>query len=153
MSLHCIMNPGGGVLVQRVVEGIHSGSNLLEQIFSTENVHEVWRRGRANKGAAGIDNVKMSDFPDLYRPKWREIKHSLMERAYTPSPVLRVEIPKPDGSKRPLGIPTVLDKLIQQSIAQVLSRIFDPGFSMHSYRIQARPFGASGRQSNAKGHP
>jgi len=138
------MNPGGGVLVQRVMEGIPSGNNLLEQIFSTENVHEAWRRVRANKGAAGIDNIKVTDFPDMYRPKWGEIKQSLMEGTYTPSPVLRVEIPKPDGSKRPLGIPTVLDRLIQQSIAQVLSRIFDPGFSTHSYGF--RP-GRSGHQA------
>ncbi|BCS96213.1 group II intron reverse transcriptase/maturase [Desulfoluna limicola] len=144
MSLQYIMNPNGGMLLQRVMEGIPSGDNLLEQILSTENVHHAWKRVRSNKGASGIDNIKVTDFPEVYRPKWEGIKKSLMEGTYMPSPVLRVEIPKPDGSKRPLGIPTVLDRLIQQSIAQVLSRIFDPGFSEHSYGF--RP-GRSGHQA------
>jgi RNA-directed DNA polymerase len=78
MSLQYIMNPNGGMLLQRVVEGIPSGDNLLEQIFSTENVHTAWKRVRANKGAAGIDNIKVTEFPDMYRPKWGEIKQSLM---------------------------------------------------------------------------
>jgi RNA-directed DNA polymerase len=75
----------------------------------------------------------IDDFPEIFRPEWLKIKHALMEGSYIPSPVLRVEIPKPDGSIRPLGIPTVLDRLIQQSIAQVLTGIFDPGFSENSY--------------------
>ncbi len=144
MSLHSTMNPHGGVPVQRVMDGDPSEENLLEQILSTENMHNAWRRVRANKGAAGIDNIKVTDFPELYRSKWREIKRTLMEGTYTPSPVLRVEIPKPDGSKRPLGIPTVLDRLIQQSVAQILTTIFDPEFSEHSFGF--RP-GRSGHQA------
>jgi len=144
MSLYNIKNPYGGVPVQRVMDGDPSEENLLEQILSTENMRDAWRKVRANKGAAGMDNVTVADFPELHRPKWREIKRTLMEGMYMPAPVLRVEIPKPDGSKRPLGIPTVLDRLIQQAVAQILSTIFDPEFSEHSFGF--RP-GRSGHQA------
>lgn len=133
MSLYIMKMPIGRVAVQRVVEKTPSDEYLLEQIFATPNVREAWKRVKANKGAAGIDGIKIADFSERFRPEWQKIKHALMDGSYTPSPVLRVEIPKPDGSKRPLGIPTVLDRLIQQSIAQILTGIFDPGFSENSY--------------------
>ena len=99
MSLYSIEKPNGGVAVQRVVENTPSDENLLEQIFATPNVREAWKRVKANKGAAGVDGIKIDDFPEQFRPEWRKIKHALMDGSYIPSPVLRVEIPKPDGSK------------------------------------------------------
>jgi len=144
MSLCCTMNLNGGVETQRVGIAEPSGENLLEQILSTCNMRDAWKRVKANKGAAGIDHVSVDDFAGLFRPKWREIKNALMDGTYQPSPVLRVEIPKPDGSKRPLGIPTVMDRLIQQSIAQILSTLFDPSFSENSFGF--RP-GRSGHQA------
>jgi RNA-directed DNA polymerase len=105
---------------------------LLECILSIKNVSLAWKRVRANKGAAGVDEIGIEEFPDTFRSRWHEIRSTILEGKYIPSPVLRVEIPKPDGSFRPLGIPTVLDRLIQQAIAQVLGKLFDSGFSESS---------------------
>jgi RNA-directed DNA polymerase len=89
--------------------------------------------GCANKGAPGVDGITIEEFPDKTRPLWGDIRASLATGSYQPKPVLRVEIPKPTGGTRPLGIPTVLDRLIQQSIAQILTPIFDPDFSSASF--------------------
>ena len=132
MSLVRTVNPNGGVLYRRVVEEPFSNDHLLERILSAENVRRAWKQVRANKGAPGIDGVTVEQFPDTFRELWPKIRSNLFEGTYAPSPVLRVEIPKPDGSKRPLGIPTVLDRMIQQAIAQVLGLIFDPLFSESS---------------------
>jgi RNA-directed DNA polymerase len=85
----------------------------------------AWKRVKSNKGAPGINNISIKEFPDIIRDKW--------EGTYEPSPVLRVEIPKSTGETRPLGIPTVLDRLIQQAIARVLTPMFDHEFSDFSY--------------------
>jgi RNA-directed DNA polymerase len=132
MSFVYTVNPNGGVIYKRAVEVPFSKSNLLECILSAENVRRAWKQVRANKGAPGIDGVTIEQFPDTFRALWPQIRSTLFEGTYAPSPVLRVEIPKPDGSKRPLGIPTVLDRIIQQAIAQVLGFIFDPLFSESS---------------------
>lgn len=132
MSFVYTVNPNGGVIYKRAVEVPFSRSNLLERILSAENVRRAWKQVRANKGAPGIDGVTVEQFPDAFRALWPQIRSTLFEGTYAPSPVLRVEIPKPDGSKRPLGIPTVLDRIIQQAIAQVLGFIFDPLFSESS---------------------
>ena len=132
MSFIPTVNPNGGVVYRRVVEESFSKNQLLERILSTENISTAWKRVRANKGASGIDNITVEEFPLTFRECWPEIRSTLLEGAYIPSPVQRVEIPKPDGSKRPLGIPTVLDRLIQQAIAQIMGPIFDPCFSESS---------------------
>lgn len=132
MSSEHTMNPTGGVLPRRVMEEPPSQPQLLERILSNENIGKAWKRVRANKGAPGIDGVTVENFPDSFRARWPEIRAALFAGKYNPSPVLRVEIPKPDGSSRPLGIPNVLDRLIQQAIAQVLMPIFDPAFSESS---------------------
>ena len=132
MSSEHTMNPTGGVLSRRVMEEPPSQPQLLERILSNENIGKAWKRVRANKGAPGIDGVTVENFPDSFRALWPEIRAALFAGKYNPSPVLRVEIPKPDGSSRPLGIPNVLDRLIQQAIAQVLMPIFDPAFSESS---------------------
>ena len=132
MSFVYTVNPNGGVVYRRVVEEPFSNNHLLERILSTENVRRAWKQVRANKGASGIDGVTVEQFPGTFRELWPQIRSNLFEGTYVPSPVLRVEIPKPDGSKRPLGIPTVLDRIIQQAIAQVMGPIFDPWFSESS---------------------
>ena len=100
---------------------------------STENVKAAWKRVKANKGKPGFDRVTIEDFPDHFRPLWPGIRQLLLSGSYEPSPVLRTEIPKKTGGKRPLGIPIVLDRVIQQAIAQVIGPIFDPLFSEHSF--------------------
>ncbi|SNB46262.1 group II intron reverse transcriptase/maturase [Geobacter sp. DSM 9736] len=133
MSFHDTVNPNGGVPMERVVEPQTPEQHLLERILSTENMELAWKRVRANKGAPGVDGTTIEDFPDRFRPFWADIRASLAAGSYHPKPVLRVEIPKPTGGTRPLGIPIVLDRLIQQSIAQVLTPIFDPDFSGSSF--------------------
>jgi RNA-directed DNA polymerase len=133
MSFHDTMNPSGGVPMERVIDPPTPEQHLLERILSTENMELAWKRVRANKGAPGVDCITIEQFPDMFRPLWGDIRASLATGTYLPKPVLRVEIPKPTGGTRPLGIPTVLDRLIQQSIAQVLTPIFDPDFSTSSF--------------------
>jgi RNA-directed DNA polymerase len=133
MSFHDTLNPSGGVPMERVVDQPTPEQHLLERILSRENMELAWKRVRANKGAPGVDGITIEQFPDQTRPHWEAIRKSLTTGSYLPKPVLRVEIPKPTGGTRPLGIPTVLDRLIQQSVAQVLTPIFDPDFSESSF--------------------
>jgi len=106
---------------------------LMEQILDRENVKRAWKRVKANKGAPGIDGMSIAEFPAFARTHLPRIMDQFREGRYVPAPVKRVWIPKPDGSKRPLGIPTVLDRVIQQAIAQVLGPLFDAGFSESSF--------------------
>lgn len=106
---------------------------LLEQILDLENMKQAWARVRSNKGAAGIDGMSVADFPAFSQVHILRIIDQIREGRYAPAPVKRVWIPKPDGTKRPLGIPTVLDRVIQQAIAQVLSPLFDVDFSESSF--------------------
>lgn len=106
---------------------------LLEQILDSENMKQAWARVRSNKGSAGIDGMSVSDFPAFWQVHMSRIIDQIREGRYAPAPVKRAWIPKPDGTKRPLGIPTVLDRVIQQAMAQVLSPIFDVDFSESSY--------------------
>lgn len=106
---------------------------LLERILDRDNLKQAWARVRANKGSAGIDGMSVTDFPKFSQVHMLRIMDQIREGRYAPAPVKRVWIPKPDGSKRPLGIPTVLDRVIQQAIAQVLSPLFDADFSESSY--------------------
>ena len=93
----------------------------------------AWKQVRANKGASGIDGISIEKFPVYARENWEGIKQSLLEGEYQPSPVKRVEIPKDSGGTRKLGIPTVMDRVIQQAITQVLTPVFDPHFSESSF--------------------
>ena len=133
MSLHDTKKPIGGVNMQRVTEPPDPNDHLLERILSRPNMQQAWKRVKANQGAPGADDMAIDQFPAFARNKWPDIRQSLLAGTYQPKPVKRVEIPKPTGGTRPLGIPTVLDRLIQQAIAQVLVPIFDPDFSDHSY--------------------
>ncbi len=105
----------------------------VEEVVSSENMQQAWQQVKANKGAAGIDDMSITDYPEFARANWAGIKASLLDGSYTPVPVKRVEIPKDSGGTRPLGIPTVSDRVIQQAIAQVLIPVFDPHFSESSY--------------------
>ena len=119
--------------MRRVIETPNPDGYLLERILSRENMQQAWKRVKANKGAPGVDNISIEDFPDFAHENWRTIRESLSDDSYQPLPVKRVEIPKQSGGTRPLGIPTVTDRLIQQAIARVLMPIFDPEFSDSSY--------------------
>ena len=133
MSSHDMKNPTGGVNMRHVIESPAPNGNLLERVFSRENLRSAWKQVKANKGAPGVDGISIREFPAFIRDRWEDTRESLMEGTYDPLPVLRVEIPKPSGGTRPLGIPTVQDRLIQQAIAQTLTPIFDPYFSEFSY--------------------
>ena len=124
--------------MERVIDQPTPEQHLLERILSRQNMEQAWKRVRANKGASGVDGVTIEQFPDYTRSLWKTIRESLLSGSYKPLPVLRVEIPKPTGGTRPLGIPTVLDRLIQQAIAQVLTPIFDPDFSESSFGFRPR---------------
>jgi len=105
----------------------------LEDILSSENLSLAWKQVRANKGAAVCDGMEVGDFPYFYAKHWETTHRKLLEGSYSPSPVRRVQIPKGKGEYRSLGIPTVLDRMIQQAVAQVLSPLFEEDFSEHSY--------------------
>ena len=101
------------------------------------NLNLAWKQVKANKGAPGVDGMTIDDFPAFAREHWERIRSQISEGTYHPAPVRRVFIPKPDGSQRPLGVPTVLDRVIQQAIAQVLTPLYDGSFSPHSYGFRA----------------
>ena len=119
--------------MRHVMESSDPNVNLLEQILSRDNVRQAWKRVKANKGAPGIDKMSIDDFPEFARTHWESIRDSLFSDRYQPLPVKRVEIPKSTGGTRPLGIPAVVDRVIQQAIYQVMMPVFDPDFSEFSY--------------------
>lgn len=108
-------------------------SELLDKILSDENIQLAKKRVYANKGAGGVDGVTVNELDEYLAQNWKSIKHQIQARTYKPQPVKRVEIPKPNGGVRKLGIPTVIDRTIEQAITQILSPIFEPTFSEHSY--------------------
>lgn len=108
-------------------------SEMLEKILSSENIRTAYEKVYANKGAGGVDGVTTEELKAYLHENWRSIREQIRTRTYTPQPVLRVEVPKPNGGVRKLGIPTVVDRVIEQAITQVLTPIFDPLFSESSY--------------------
>ena len=108
-------------------------SALLERVLERANLQRALKQVRSNQGAPGIDGMTVDELPDYLRHHWREIRAQLVAGTYRPQPVRRVEIPKPDGRKRLLGIPTVLDRFIQQAIAQVVQAQWEPHFHPWSY--------------------
>ena len=108
-------------------------SKLLERILARENMILAMKRVIKNKGSHGVDGMRCDELRTYIIEHWATIKLKLLDGTYSPSPVRRVEIPKPNGGKRLLGIPTVLDRMIPQGIAQELTRIYDPSFSDNSY--------------------
>lgn len=95
---------------------------IINQILNQENMHQAKVKVIFNKGTAGTDGISVKEIDEYIKANWARIRQEIIERRYKPQPVLRVEIPKPNGGKRKLGIPTVMDRIIQQAIVQVLTR-------------------------------
>src|SRR5690554_5851501 len=126
--------PSGSDVAQRTAMKPAFSNDLLDAVLQRANLQQAWKQVRANKGAAGVDGMTIDEFPAWVKAgHWSVVEQSIRLGDYQPSPVRRVEIDKPDGGKRQLGIPTVIDRIIQQAIAQVLTPIFDPTFSDNSF--------------------
>jgi RNA-directed DNA polymerase len=124
-----------------------STNRLMEEVCERENLKAALRQVKANKGSPGVDGMTVGGIKDYLKEHWPAIREPLLNGTYEPKPVRRVEIPKPDGGVRKLGIPTVLDRFIQQAVMQVLQRRWDRTFSDHSYGF--RP-GRSAHQAVAQ---
>lgn len=111
---------------------------LIEEIVSVENMEKAKRKVKSNKGAPGIDNMTVDEIDEYFDKYGEEVIQAILNKEYKPKPVKRVYIPKSDGNKRPLGIPSVIDRVIQQATAQVLSRIYEPYFSEYSYGFRPK---------------
>jgi RNA-directed DNA polymerase len=137
-------------------ESSAKADGLMEEILDPENLREALKRVKANKGSAGMDRMTVELLPGYLKKHWPEIREQVLSGTYKPQPVLRVEIPKPDGGVRKLGIPVVVDRFLQQAVMQVLQRKWDPTFSEHSYGFRpnrsARQAVAQAHEYIAKGH-
>src|SRR5215470_16303736 len=118
---------------KRGTESLAIGEQLMEEVCERENCKQALARVKANKGSPGVDGRTVHDLSGYLKQQWPVIREQLLSGTYVPQPVRRVEIPKPDGGVRKLGIPTVLDRFIQQAVRQVLQRRWDRTFSQHSY--------------------
>ena len=113
-------------------------SQLLEEILSRGNMTLAYKRVKANKGASGIDGITVEEIDEYVKAHWVEVREQIRKRKYQPQPVRRVEIPKPNGGVRNLGIPNVIDRIIEQAITQVLTPIAEPHFSESSYGFRPK---------------
>lgn len=150
--------PSGGLLPSSAPDRAGTlAQGLIEAIVDADNMRRALKRVRTNKGSPGPDGMTVQQLPEFLKLHWPRLQQELLEGSYQPQPVRRVEIPKPDGGKRQLGIPAALDRLIQQAILQVLDRLYDATFSPHSYGFrpdksahqaleQAREYVASGKE-------
>lgn len=107
--------------------------SLIDKVYRPENLVKAYKSVKKNNGASGIDGETVSAYGENLKENIAQLHHELKTGTYEPQPVLRVEIPKPDGSKRPLGIPTVKDRVVQQALLNILQPIFDPDFHPSSY--------------------
>jgi RNA-directed DNA polymerase len=135
------------LMAKREAESKADSERLMEEVCEWQNCEQALTRVKSNKGSAGIDGMTVEQLPDYLKKHWPTIREQLLSGSYKPQPVKRVEIPKPDGGIRQLGIPTVLDRYIQQAVLQVLQSSWDQTFSEHSYGF--RP-GRSAHQAVAK---
>jgi RNA-directed DNA polymerase len=133
-----------------------SHEQWMEEVCERNNCWQAYKRVKANKGSPGIDGMTIGDLAGYLKQHWPRIREQLLRGTYQPQPVRRVEIPKPDGGVRKLGIPTVLDRLVQQAVLQVLQRSWDSTFSEHSHgfrpRRSAHQAVAKAQQYIAAGH-
>jgi RNA-directed DNA polymerase len=120
-------------VAKRRTESLAIGGEWMEEVCERENCKQALARVKANKGSAGVDGMTVEQLPEHLREHWPAIREELLSGTYRPQPVRRVEIPKPDGGVRKLGIPTVVDRFVQQAVLQVLQRRWDRTFSEHSY--------------------
>ncbi len=132
---------------KRTPESPAEEERLMEEVCDRKNLEIAWKRVRGNKGSPGVDGLTIDETMDYLREHWPTIREQLLDGTYAPQPVKRVEIPKPDGGVRKLGVPCVVDRLIQQALLQVLQKQWDPTFSEHSYGL--RP-GRSAHQAVAQ---
>src|SRR5436190_8375606 len=141
---------------KRGPENPATGESLMEEVCERENLDDAWHQVRSNKGGPGVDGRTIDETRDYLREHWPGIREQLLSGTYRPQPVRRVEIEKPDGGMRKLGIPTVLDRLIQQAVMQVLQGRWDPTFSEHSHGFRpqrsAHQAVAKAQQYIAAGH-
>ena len=122
-----------GIVGDELVEVQLSSDRMLEYILTPDNLNRAYKQVKSNKGSGGIDRMEIEQLLPYLRAHKEEITESLLGGSYRPNPVRRVEIPKEGGKTRQLGIPTVIDRVIQQSISQVLSLVYEPKFSETSY--------------------
>jgi RNA-directed DNA polymerase len=145
------MAPGGGsetLTAKRMSESpARNHEPLMEEVCAHDNCVQAYKRVKSNKGSPGIDGMTVEQLPEHLKEHWPAIREQLLAGTYKPQPVRRVEIPKPDGGVRQLGIPTVLDRMVQQAVMQVLQGRWDAEFSEHSHGF--RP-GRSAHQAVAK---
>jgi len=142
--------PGGGsetLTAKRMFESPARHEQLMEEVCERENCLQAFKRVKSNKGSPGIDGMTVDALSAYLKEHWPAIREQLLAGTYKPQPVKRVEIPKPDGGVRQLGIPTVLDRMVQQAVMQVLQGRWDAEFSEHSHGF--RP-GRSAHQAVAK---
>src|SRR4051812_46992020 len=130
-----------------------STDRWMEEVCERDNLKEALRQVKANKGSAGIDRMTVGQLDDYLKQHWPVIREQLFSGIYEPKPVRRVEIPKPDGGGRKLGIPTVLDRLIQQAVMQGLQRSWDRTFSDSSYGFPRAGTGISIHSSRSRSWP
>ena len=129
----CLLEGTESSVGERGIESPAIAEQLMEEVCERENCKQALKRVKANKGSAGVDGMTVQQLPDYLKQHWPAIREQLLSGTYKPHPVRRVEIPKPDGGVRKLGIPTVLDRFIQQAVMQVLQGKWDRTFSNHSY--------------------
>jgi len=134
-------------VAKREPESLATIEQLMEEVCQRKNLEEALKRVMANKGSPGVDGMTVRKLPDYLREHWPTIRQQLLSGTYQPQPVKRVEIPKPDGGVRKLGVPTALDRFLQQAVMQVLQGRWDSTFSEHSYGF--RP-GRSAHQAVAQ---
>ncbi len=132
-TMGCVIHPTSGE-----DDSVNIQSWLMEWLVSKENMTEAYKRVIRNKGAPGVDGITTDGFRIHLLECWETTKQQLLEGSYQPQPVKRVEIPKPNGGVRKLGIPTVMDRLIQQAIHQMIERFFEPTFSNYSYGFRPK---------------
>jgi RNA-directed DNA polymerase len=120
-------------VAKRGIESPAQDERLMEEVCETENLKRAYQRVKANRGSAGADGMTVRQLRDYLIEHWPAIREQMLSGTYVPQPVRRVEIPKPEGGMRKLGIPTALDRLVQQAVLQVLQRKWDRTFSTHSH--------------------
>src|SRR6266702_5337987 len=123
---------------QREAESPAGIEPMMEAVCERSNCQQALARVKSNKGSAGVDGMTVEQLPAYLKQHWVAIREQLLRGTYKPQPAKRVEIPKPDGGMRKLGIPTVLDRFIQQAVLQVLQSRWDPTFSEHSYGFRPK---------------
>ncbi len=126
------------LVAKRGTESPAHSERLMEEVCEYENCTQAWKRVKANQGSPGVDGMTVQQLPDYLKQQWPEIREQLLSGTYQPQPVQRVEIEKPDGGMRKLGIPTVVDRFIQQAVLQILQKRWDPTFSDHSYGFRPK---------------